>query len=165
VAGARILLFEQVRDGCWCWYGMTARGGKNGGDAGWHDHQIYLASAIFAHPVLADNFVGFCFADVQFQQPPARCKAVMLSECRGTSAGGHLRIGGETVKDARVRPQAASMSARGQQPAPRRVVDSGVGHSCQQPQDPVAHPSVRNQAGDGRAVITFWLRGQIRGRS
>jgi hypothetical protein len=54
MAGARILLFEQVRDGCWCWcwYGMIARGSQNGGDAGWHDHQIYLASAIFAHPVL-----------------------------------------------------------------------------------------------------------------
>jgi hypothetical protein len=44
---------------------MTAPGSNSGGDAGWHGHQAYLTSAIFAHPIPAHNFVGVSFADVQ----------------------------------------------------------------------------------------------------
>jgi hypothetical protein len=46
---------------------MIAFESKRGGNAGWHDHQACLASAVFAHLIPVDNFVGVCFADVQLQ--------------------------------------------------------------------------------------------------
>jgi hypothetical protein len=112
MAGTRILLIEQVCGSGWSRYGMAATGGKSGGDTGRNNHQVNLASAIFAHPIPVDNFVDVCFADVQVQPIGMHCEAVMVRECCNSSAAGHLWIGCQAVKDARVRPQATNLPSR-----------------------------------------------------
>ena len=153
VAGTRILLLEQVRCSGWDWYGTAALRGKIGGDTGRDDHQVYRAIAILAHPVAMDYFVDVSVPYVKFQLPGIGCQAVQACKRCASSAGGHLRVGGQAVKDARMRPQAANLSARGQEPAPGRVIDSRIGHSCQQAQDPVAHLTIGNNLRRGHAII------------
>lgn len=64
IAGARIVLLQQVRGRSRASHRRAPAGGQPGRDAGGHDHQVHLAVAVVAHPVLTDDVTRVRLCDV-----------------------------------------------------------------------------------------------------